>query len=155
MWNYEQSERTRNRLLVEKYPFLIPASAWDGEEIKNYDYSYTWLDSLPVGWNKAFGEKMCAEIAEALKKSGNIEEYRIIEIKEKWGGLRWYDAGGTDETYEIIEKYEKISEKTCVKCGAPATKESVGWISPWCDGCAEKMSDRMRFVDMSYEGDGV
>lgn len=38
---------------------------------------------------------------------------------------------------EIISKYEGISERICIKCGKPATRISLGWISPWCDDCGD------------------
>lgn len=95
--------------------------------------SYTELDAMPEGWRKAFGLQMCDEIKEALIKNNYLKQYRIIQIKEKFGTLRWYDAAAPEEVYRIIDKYEDISEKTCIVCGKPATYISTGWISPYCD----------------------
>ena len=66
-----------------------------------------------------------------------VDSYRIIQIKEKYGSLRWYDNGGTDKLYhEIIPKYERLSMRTCIGCGKLASLVSTGWICPWCDDCA-------------------
>jgi hypothetical protein len=97
----------------------------------DYDYSYTELDSMPTGWRKAFGLQMCDEIKEAL--GDQLHDYRITDIKEKYGSLRWYDAGANESVYNVISKYEKISAITCISCGDPATKVTKGWISPYCD----------------------
>ena len=98
--------------------------------------SYTELDNMPDGWRKAFGIQMCKEIKNELKKYNYLYKYRIAQIKEKFGILRWYDNGSPDGcVYPIINKYEDLSWRTCIVCGKPATKISKGWISPFCDNC--------------------
>lgn len=125
-----------NKQLCEKYPFLIPRNRWTGLVPSDYDYSYTELDAMPTGWKKAFGEEMCEEIKEELEDKGILDEYRISQIKEKYGMLCWYDFGCTEKMlHEIIPKYEKLSKRTCICCGKPATKITLGWISPYCDDC--------------------
>lgn len=94
---------------------------------------YTELDAMPIGWRKSFGIQMCKEIKKSLKKSKLLYSYRIMQIKEKWGGLRWYDGSSTDEIIDIIHKYEYISYYTCIQCGKPAHYISSGWISPYCE----------------------
>ena len=117
-----------NKKLVKEYPFL-----------KIYDnMNYTWLDNMPTGWRIAFGEQMCKEIKEELVKNNELDSYKIIQIKEKFGGLRWYDNSGLPGMQFIIAKYEALSEKTCINCGKPANWISKGWISPYCDDCATK-----------------
>ena len=163
--------KERNRKLCEKYPFLIPSNRWSGiriteaggggywpgdpEEIPEYDYEFTELDDMPKGWRIAFGEQMCEEIREALLKHGGEEalsRYRVAQIKEKFGALRWYDFNGNEDTDAVINKYEAISERTCIRCGKPATQISTGWISPWCDECAKSIPDRMVPVDVWFRG---
>ena len=126
-----------NKRLVEEYPFLMPRNRFTDEIPDDYDYTYTELDDMPDGWRKAFGEQMCAEIKEAL--GPNVDDYRVIQIKEKYGQLRWYGMNSNEKVFEIIDKYSQLSEHICVSCGAPATKISLGWICPWCDECASKM----------------
>lgn len=131
-----------NKELCEKYPWLIPHNRWTDEEIEDFDFSYTELDAMPDGWRKAFGEQMCEEIQKLLEEADWVDKYRILQIKEKFGSLRWYDSAVPESIKErlnaIIQKYEKISERTCFICGKPATKISMGWICPWCNDCAEK-----------------
>lgn len=99
--------------------------------------SYTELDAMDTGWRKAFGIQICKEIRTALLKKGwkYLFNYRIVQIKEKYGTLRWYDNNSTKEIFEIIDKYEDLSYHTCINCGKPATKISTGWICPYCDNC--------------------
>lgn len=127
----------KNKELCKKYPFLIPRNRWTGQISEDYDYSWTELDAMPKGWRKAFGDQMVKDLDEALGKFR--DEYRIAQIKEKYGTLRWYDFGGTKESHDIILKYELLSQVTCIDCGKPATKISMGWISPYCDECFYKL----------------
>ncbi|MBR6705275.1 MAG: hypothetical protein IKI84_01165 [Clostridia bacterium] len=133
-------EKKYNKALCKKYPFLIPYSGRKGMEDgpiedTDYDWEYTELDFMPRGWAKAFGMQMCDELKAELEVSGDLYRYRVLEVKEKWGELRWYDYGGNRQTEEIIEKYSRISRRTCISCGKPAIWITRGWISPYCDEC--------------------
>lgn len=160
--------KMKNKKLCKRYPFLIPHNRWTDkicwEKRKNKHmgwwysapYSYTELDAMPDGWRAVFGEQLCEELREELIKANYLDKYRIMQIKEKYGGLRWYDNGNTEKGYKIIRKYEELSYKTCIECGRPATKMSMGWISPFCDKCAEKLSKGdypWEFTDLEEEND--
>ena len=148
-----ETTKEENKRLCERYPFLIPWNRWSGmriteaqnggywagdpTKIPEYDYEYTELDDMPDGWRKAFGEQMCEEIRDALIEEGCLDEYMVDQIKEKYGFLHWYSHGTKSHSRvdDIIRKYEHISEETCIVCGAPATRVTLGWISPFCDEC--------------------
>ena len=87
---------------------------------------------------------MCAEIKPLLERAGYENDYRLCQVKEKYGTLRWYDNDVPKEIWNeydaIIRKYEELSARTCCICGAPATKVSKGWICPWCKQHAPKGS---------------
>lgn len=121
-----------NKLLVKEYPFLLPRNRFTDKVPTDYNYTYTELDDMPEGWRIAFGEKLCAELKEALGEK-NINNYRITQIKEKYGTLRWYDKANTKAGYNVLHKYESLSAVTCIECGKPATKITRGWVSPYCD----------------------
>lgn len=106
--------------------------------------TYTELNSMPIGWRKAFGIQMCKEIKQALKKHNYLYNYRIMQIKEKYGSLRWYDAAAPEEIQTIINKYEDISYHTCISCGKPAKYLSTRWICPYCEKCAPRGSKLMK-----------
>lgn len=156
----KKKKKQHNKWLCERYPFLRPRHVWTGDimwEVPKSDwryitpYSWTELDNMPQGWRKAFGEQMCEEIREALIEANYLYEYSITQIKEKYGMLRWYDLGAPKKVHDIIAKYESLSQRTCICCGRPATKISLGWISPYCGKCANKMSNgkyKVQFEDI-------
>lgn len=146
-----------NYFLIKRFPFLKVVNYWYDKEESKYDYRFTWLDYMEPGWRKAFGIQMCKDIKKVLKKStqDDLHTYSVIEVKEKYGALRWYDGGYSQEISEemgtLLFKYENLSEVICFRCGKPATKISKGWICPWCDRCAKKAQSTqpgMKFDDI-------
>lgn len=126
-----------NKMLINKYPWVQPKD-YKGEPVGNFEY--TELDFLPYGWRVAFGDSMCDEIQSEyeLLSEEEKEYFKITEIKEKFGGLRFYIAGGTEKMYDIIDKYEDFSYTVCIDCGKPATWQSMGYILYFCDDCKRK-----------------
>lgn len=159
-----QEEKDRNKRLIEKYPWLMPwnrgtgRNATDGffeGEKPDYDYEWTEWDAMPSGWRKAFGDQMLEDINNELIENGDVNKFRIVQLKEKYGSLRLYTEYATKKIdEEIIPYYEKLSLETCIKCGEPATGMTIGWISPYCDKCAARIEyDRfMTFEEL--EGGG-
>jgi len=131
-----ENDKEANRLLIERYPFLIPRNMWSGEIVPDYDYTYTKLDSLGKVWKDDFGLDLCEELTEAL--GDNVKDYRPTQIKEKYGELRWYDFGNTREGMKVIDKYADRSREICYRCGKPATHYTTGWISYVCEEHAEE-----------------
>ena len=134
--------RNENRRLIEQYPFLLPWGTCPTS------FESTELDAMPAGWRIAFGEELCKEIMEELTQNNCVDSYRVVQIKEKHGALRWYAQGGTERIHrEIVPKYEKLSSRICIQCGRPATLVSLDWTAPWCDTCAE-MLGHQKCVDI-------
>ena len=167
----KEIERLFNKALCERYPFLIPRNVWTDSIVEDYNYEFTELDSLieitdyynlsifmttrgeifteldgmPDGWRKAFGIQFMEELREELIKVNNLNTFRIIQIKEKFGGLRFYINGAppNSKIYDIIDKYEDLSFEICEFCGAPGkTEDYQGWLFTWCKNCKNKIKNR-------------
>ena len=148
--------KVTNKWLAFKINFLDVLERFLG--IFHMIPSYTELDAMPIGWRKCFGIQICKEIKQALLDCGGrkmLKNYRIMQIKEKFGGLRWYDQGGCEETSKIIQKYEYISYRTCIICGKTASYLTTGWIEPYCEKCIpsnKKDTAEKYFVDIDFYG---
>lgn len=86
--NYTR-DQLKNWILINKYPFLMP-KYWNPETMQyeideDYKYNFTLLDEMPDGWRKAFGEMMCEEIYNALVDCNGLDDYKVEQIKEKFG----------------------------------------------------------------------
>jgi hypothetical protein len=146
---YDDLEFITNKRTYNWYKFV----SWFDKEILDrilFLPKYTELDAMPEGWRKAFGLNICKEIKQELKKyKGALKKYRITQIKEKFGGLEWYDWGSTEKMYkEIKPKYRSLSKQTCIICGNPATCISNGWVSPYCDNCKD---DKHNYTKITEE----
>ena len=68
------------------------------------------------------------------------EEYQIIEmfavqVKEKYGTLRFYMSCETDTICDLIEDAEALSSQTCEGCGAPGKMRGKRWFEVKCEAC--------------------
>ena len=71
------------------------------------------------------------------------KDIQVYQVKEKFGGLRFYISGATEEQYAIIDKAEKMSEVTCESCGEDASVKKDGyWLICLCDKCFEEYKNR-------------
>jgi len=128
-----------------KYPWLVIRNRFTGkvvEELKDCSE----IDDLPRGWYIAFGEQMIDELNELLVKANYADKYRIMQIKEKFGTLRWYDGSIPKSIYPeytaLIKKYEKLSATTCVICGAQGEIDyKAYWLEPLCKKCLSGMKN--------------
>jgi hypothetical protein len=92
-----------------------------------------WSD-IPDGWVDL--------VVELDKKLNEIQpDYSLDQVKEKWGGLRYYLTSENDAMSKLVEEYEKKSLETCEVCGkAGRPCHSRGWIATRCSAHQE---DRM------------
>lgn len=60
-------------------------------------------------------------------------DYRIAQIKEKFGTLRYYVDGVSHLGQELIRQAERLSAKTCEECGKPGVLRRGGWLNTLCD----------------------
>jgi hypothetical protein len=70
-------------------------------------------------------------------------DYHIDQIKEKFGGLRYY-AGGNfgQEGFDIISEAEAKSFTVCEVCGKPGKLSHRGfWLQTLCLECFNKTTD--------------
>lgn len=137
-----------NEAIIEKYPFLSLEWGEDNDKAPNEtpDCRYTWLDDFPIGWRKAFAFQMMDEVKAELERNGDMDSFQIMQIKEKYGELRFYYVGTTEGSllHDIVHKYSVISRHVCIKCGNPnARMVYAGWISPYCRECWDMIATRM------------
>lgn len=139
LWLDNKDKPALNRMMIETFPFLMPHNRWTDATPENFNYSYNEMNAMPYGWAKAFGYEMLCEIRDELVRIGCLDTYRIMDIKEKYGTLHWYDNGSNQELFSIIKKYISLSASACQVCGKPATHMTQGWIGYFCRKCGKKL----------------
>lgn len=79
-----------------------------------------------------------------LAKAYLSEDYKInvFQVKEKFGGLRFYIDVEDNELYKKIQLHvdeaEGKSYKTCERCGKSGKIVRNGWVTVICDTCIKK-----------------
>lgn len=84
------------------------------------------------GWEIREGwVPLVEELIKDLKELG--WDGTIHQIKEKWGGLRFYIGYGTEDIWNRIEMAERKSLTICEVCGEPGELRTEGWMETLCE----------------------
>ncbi len=62
-----------------------------------------------------------------------IEQVVVEQIKEKFGGLRFYYQGGDETIQGMVRMAESWADRTCEECGKPGERRGGGWVQTLCD----------------------
>lgn len=112
-----QKLKTMNKEELEEYlesiGGLVNGYYSDRAPIKDAYYF-----SVGEGWYEIIKNLIDELIADGWNK-------QICQVKEKFGGLRFYTNGGGENHYEIIAKHERLSYETCEECGSPGSERNV------------------------------
>jgi hypothetical protein len=114
--------------------------------VKRLEETYPKMFSQPyggiavgIGWWPII-EKLCANIQSHTdwwnknRETRPVVEQVVVEqIKEKFGGLRFYYQGGDDTIAGMVRMAEAWADHSCEECGSPGTRRSGGWIRTLCD----------------------
>lgn len=121
--------------LIDKYPKVF-------EDYHGNPGRVNW--SCPEGWIDVVDE-MIDHIQNHIdnhnkwaKTDGDkIEQLTCLQIKEKFGGLRFYTSGGDEYCYGIVSFVEAYSYEICQDCGSNQNVGQTisGWITTVCEKC--------------------
>ena len=116
------------RQMTEKYP-------------KMFSQPYGGF-AVGAGWWPIL-EALCDQIHSHVEwKQNQLEKYKqgngcpdviVTQIKEKFGGLRFYYDGGDATVDGMVRMAESWAARSCEDCGAPGKRRSGGWIRTLCD----------------------
>jgi hypothetical protein len=89
-----------------------------------FDHDDGWFD---LEW------RLCEDLEKLVGA-----DYKLMQVKEKFGTLRWYDDFGTEETRKRIRQAENESAITCELCGKLGRLRGHSWVRTLCDVCESK-----------------
>lgn len=93
-------------------------------------------------------EFMILLLPENLRK-----EMKASQVKEKFGGLRFYMTYYNEDMAKLISQAERDSYHICEECGKPGQLIQAGWLYTSCKDCA-KPEHKNQFKDKD-ETDGT
>lgn len=145
-----------DRQLCEKYPEIFEDRHADMTET-----AMCWGFSHGDGWYNIIN-MLCANIqsytdwnnknhAKGYQQYKQVTQVKAVQVKEKFGTLRFYYEGGDDHISGMVRMAEAMSAVTCEECGAPGEQRSGGWIRTLCDHHEAERQRKMQERDRKYE----
>lgn len=91
------------------------------------------------GWFDLIRDLIAKLIALESEEAESFVDFKVTQIKEKFGGLRFYTAFGESfdddswkRVFSIINSYEHRSLSVCEFCGKQARLRTLGYIQTLC-----------------------
>ena len=97
-----------------------------------------WGFEVNDGWFELIW-KLCEDLDEMKKHLVIIPEdpFQVLQVKEKFGGLRFYTNGCSGDMFQRILKAEHDSFSICENCGKAGELRTGGWVKTLCDECCD------------------
>jgi len=118
--------------------------------VKKYPKIFKMVGSTPQQSCMAFGlcvgdgwywliDQLC-HVLQHNTDQNNQSQVVAAQVKEKFGGLRFYINSGSDEQFAAISLAEAMSYSICEECGTTkdVSQSKTGWITTLCSSCREK-----------------
>jgi len=95
-------------------------------------------------WTKWAEERTAEDLSKPVFKTVPEAVPQVVaeQVKEKFGGLRFYYRGGDDVIDGMLQMAESMSYVTCEECGSPAKSTTDGWIVTNCQSCNDSREER-------------
>ena len=130
----------QDKHLCEKYPKIFKNRNGSIQETCmawGFECGSGWFDIIDV---------LCEAIQDHVDgKTKHLslaeqETFQVVanQVKEKFGGLRFYCSGDDDQIQGMVDMAERMSYKTCEMCGQPGSERNSGWVAVRCDACYKK-----------------
>lgn len=113
--------------LVRDFPTIF--KNWRGDMTKT---CLAFGLEVSEGWNQ-----LIRQLCEDIMKCNGSENLVAEQVKSKYGKLRFYYIGGTQEISELVRRAEDESLNTCEICGSKdkVTTNGKSWVSTLCEKC--------------------
>jgi hypothetical protein len=90
--------------------------------------------------------RLSGQLEELISQGPEAEQatYFAVQVKEKWGQLRFYLSASTEAMFQATEAALEESGYLCEVCGAPGTiVHQSGWVMARCPSHAPRGSQQV------------
>ncbi len=140
MYNEQEYESFAKRM-EERFPKMF------GDQYGGFAVGSGWWPILEI---------LCANIQSHIdwrvKQGKDCPQVVIEQIKEKFGGLRFYYSGGDEEISGMVRMAESFADSLCEECGGIGKRRNGGWIRTLCDKHEAEYQERKRAQEMKNSG---
>jgi hypothetical protein len=128
IFNPIDERKIREKEIFKKYPKIFRQ-----KNLSIRESCMPWGLDCGIGWFDLIDD-LCSKIQKICNKRGFQTE--TVQVKEKFGELRFYVYNSNDEIDDLISKAEEKSYKICENCGSEdGVTQSKGWIVSLCKTC--------------------
>jgi hypothetical protein len=118
-----------DKTLVEKFPKIFADRHKSPQESCMY-----WGFDHGDGWYNLINS-LCSCIQHYLDHKPEVSQVVAAQVKEKFGGLRFYYRGGDEYVRGLVDMTSYLSNFTCEICGNFGKIKDDAWIKVRCDKC--------------------
>lgn len=151
--------------IMDKYPDFIQPMKGPQRTLMCFGFEcdkgwYPLLNSLFEKIDKIVNPNIFIKVFRIIKgfilrKKLSYSGFEVIQVKEKFGGLRVYTNFSTDEIENLIGEAEKKADKTCEICGRPGCLcSNGGWLKTMCEGCMKGKEGYKKYEENTEECEG-
>jgi hypothetical protein len=114
--------------LMKEFPWMEARSNWTGKKL-----GFGVPCECDDGWYNLIHD-LCKKIDDYYKlRKRSIKRMRILQIKEKFGMMRFYAGNYIEGVQDIIDEHEENSCNICEICGKKGELMSNNfWIKTLC-----------------------
>lgn len=129
---------TEEARILKKYPKIFAQ-----KELPMTQSCMAWGLEIGYGWMWII-DMACGMIQNHIdfenRTENKVAQFEATQVKEKFGGLRFYNTGCDDYTEAIVDFAENLSYKVCEMCGTTqnVSQNESGWIVTLCDKCRKE-----------------
>jgi len=105
-------------VLIKRYPDFFSSG-----HLREIACFHGWLGLL---------DELCSSLQNHLDTHPNVPQIQVLQVKEKFGALRFYFSGGDAACREAVANAEERSLWTCEVCGRAGTLGEGRWLSVRC-----------------------
>ena len=118
--------------LFEKYPKIFRQ-----KDLPMQETAMCWGIDCGDGWFQII-DLLCG-LLQWDTDHNKYPQIEAVQVKEKYGGLRFYTNGENDHQSGMIKYTCHLSEYVCEECGSmEGVTQTEGWIVTLCPKCMKK-----------------
>ncbi len=133
-------EKELTKKIFDDFPNLYGTREQRGDRSKNCLYFGIQTED---GWFDLI-YNLSKEINRLAESKGI--KVKVLQVKEKFGGLRFYVRTADEEVRNLIASAENLSMDTCERCGKSGQKvrSNSGYASNICNECHDKFEEKKK-----------
>ena len=128
-----------------------------------FDLIYNLCSSIKDWFMSNESRHYDSDYEDFVVKKGIQPGFQVVQVKEKFGGLRFYVDAAPQAIHDLIHKAESDSFFICERCGDDVRNHDYGndgyhsfyrdnlpWVQTLCDGCLLKELERVKLPSGDY-----